>query len=100
MGTPGLKGEATKLREIASNMKDIFENVVIPYMDKCLLISLGLYVEPPPPPPPPIEEIQKDGDDDDVNNQDGGEDVDPKDNQVDNNNPSNTNNDLKNEESS
>lgn len=47
--TPGLKGEATKLRQIANDMKSIFEEVVQPYLEMSLLVALGLYVEPPPP---------------------------------------------------
>jgi len=48
--TPGLKGEATKLRQIANDMRNVFDEVVQPYLEMSLLVALGLYVEPPPPP--------------------------------------------------
>ena len=39
--TPGLRGEASKLREIASKMKTEFDNCLGPYMTSCLNVALG-----------------------------------------------------------
>jgi len=39
--TPGLRGEASKLREIASKMKTEFDNCLEPYMTSCLNVALG-----------------------------------------------------------
>lgn len=39
--TPGLRGEAARLREVASKMKSEFDNYVEPYMAGCLEVALG-----------------------------------------------------------
>ncbi len=39
--TPGLRGEAAKLREVASKMKLEFDCSVGPYMDDCLEVAFG-----------------------------------------------------------
>lgn len=39
--TPGLRGEAARLREIASKMKSEFDNCLEPYMTSCLEVALG-----------------------------------------------------------
>ncbi|KAL7543723.1 hypothetical protein ACHAXR_013005 [Thalassiosira sp. AJA248-18] len=39
--TPGLRGEAARLREIASKMKSEFDNCLEPYMTGCLEVALG-----------------------------------------------------------
>ena len=39
--TPGLRGEAAKLREAASKMKSEFDNCVEPYMNACLEVAFG-----------------------------------------------------------
>eukprot|EP00585_Thalassiosira_rotula_P012862 CAMPEP_0196130694 /NCGR_PEP_ID=MMETSP0910-20130528/979_1 /TAXON_ID=49265 /ORGANISM="Thalassiosira rotula, Strain GSO102" /LENGTH=715 /DNA_ID=CAMNT_0041390049 /DNA_START=84 /DNA_END=2228 /DNA_ORIENTATION=+ len=39
--TPGLRGEATRLREVASKMKSEFDNCLEPYMTGCLEVALG-----------------------------------------------------------
>ena len=39
--TPGLRGEAARLREVASRMKSEFDNYVEPYMAGCLDVALG-----------------------------------------------------------
>jgi hypothetical protein len=39
--TPGLRGEAARLREAASRMKSEFDSCVEPYMSSCLEVALG-----------------------------------------------------------
>ena len=39
--TPGLRGEATQLREAASRMKSEFDSCVEPYMSSCLEVAFG-----------------------------------------------------------
>jgi hypothetical protein len=39
--TPGLRGEATQLREAASKMKSEFDSSVEPYMSSCLEVAFG-----------------------------------------------------------
>jgi hypothetical protein len=39
--TPGLRGEAARLREVASKMKVEFDDCLIPYMNCCLEVALG-----------------------------------------------------------
>ena len=39
--TPGLRGEATQLREAASKMKTEFDKCVEPYMSSCLEVAFG-----------------------------------------------------------
>ena len=39
--TPGLRGEAARLREVASKMKSEFYNCLEPYMTGCLEVALG-----------------------------------------------------------
>jgi len=39
--TPGLRGEAARLREVASKMKSEFDNCLDPYMTACLEVALG-----------------------------------------------------------
>lgn len=39
--TPGLRGEATRLREAASRMKSEFDSCVEPYMSSCLEVAFG-----------------------------------------------------------
>ena len=39
--TPGLRGEAARLREVASKMKSEFDNCLKPYMTGCLEVALG-----------------------------------------------------------
>eukprot|EP00571_Detonula_confervacea_P014136 CAMPEP_0172308442 /NCGR_PEP_ID=MMETSP1058-20130122/9029_1 /TAXON_ID=83371 /ORGANISM="Detonula confervacea, Strain CCMP 353" /LENGTH=728 /DNA_ID=CAMNT_0013020859 /DNA_START=23 /DNA_END=2209 /DNA_ORIENTATION=- len=39
--TPGLRGEAVRLREVASKMKSEFNNSLEPYMIGCLEVALG-----------------------------------------------------------
>ena len=65
--TPGLKGDATKLRAVAKQMKMATKNIVFPYVRGALELSLGneagaklqfdklrkVLAPPPPPPPPP-----------------------------------------------
>ena len=69
--TPGLRGEAVQLREVAKEMKEMTKNIIFPYCRGALELSLGneagakeqfdklrKFLEPPPPPPPlpPVEE--------------------------------------------
>jgi len=68
--TPGLRGEATKLRENAKEMKMVTRTIVFPYVRGALELSLGnesgakkhfdklrrVLKPPAPPPPPPSEE--------------------------------------------
>ncbi|KAL3776306.1 hypothetical protein ACHAW5_002615 [Stephanodiscus triporus] len=39
--TPGLRGEASRLREVASKMKTEFDHCLEPYMTGCLEVALG-----------------------------------------------------------
>lgn len=39
--TPGLRGEAARLREVASKMKSEFDHCLEPYMTGCLEVALG-----------------------------------------------------------
>jgi hypothetical protein len=39
--TPGLRGEATQLRDAASKMKSEFDSCVEPYMSSCLEVAFG-----------------------------------------------------------
>ena len=39
--TPGLRGEAARLREVASKMKAAFDDCLEPYMTGCLEVALG-----------------------------------------------------------
>eukprot|EP01083_Nonionella_stella_P127329 385733_1 len=39
--TPGLRGEAARLREVASKMKYEFDSCLEPYMSGCLEVALG-----------------------------------------------------------
>ncbi len=39
--TPGLRGEASRLREVASKMKSEFDHCVEPYMTGCLEVAFG-----------------------------------------------------------
>jgi hypothetical protein len=39
--TPGLRGEAPRLREVASKMKSEFDQCIEPYMTGCLEVALG-----------------------------------------------------------
>lgn len=41
--TPGLRGEASRLREVASKMKLEFDDCLIPYMNRCLEVALGSF---------------------------------------------------------
>lgn len=41
--TPGLRGEAARLREVASRMKVEFDNCLEPYMNECLEVALGSF---------------------------------------------------------
>lgn len=68
--TPGLRGDATKLRENAKEMKMVSKTIVFPYVRGALELSLGnesgakkhfdklrkVLTPPAPPPPPPSEE--------------------------------------------
>jgi len=45
--TPGLKGESGKLREVAKEMKDLFEMCVEPYCRMSLEVALGLFESKP-----------------------------------------------------
>ncbi len=65
--TPGLKGDAVKLRAVAKEMKMATKTIVFPYVRGALELSLGneagakqhfdklkkVLAPPPPPPPPP-----------------------------------------------
>jgi hypothetical protein len=73
--TPGLKGDAAKLREIAKEMKMITKTIIFPYVRGAVELSLGNELgakqnfdklrkvlnppAPPPPPPPPKPEGEK-----------------------------------------
>ena len=78
--TPGLKGDATKLRANAKEMKIVTKTVIFPYVRGALELSLGNEsgakehfakvrkavkppAPPPPPPPPKSEEGEKAEDD-------------------------------------
>uniref|UniRef100_A0A7S4AIA0 Conserved oligomeric Golgi complex subunit 8 n=1 Tax=Pseudo-nitzschia australis TaxID=44445 RepID=A0A7S4AIA0_9STRA len=65
--TPGLRGDAAKLRENAKDMKNMTKTIVFPYVRGALELSLGnesvaklhfekvrKVVAPPAPPPPPL----------------------------------------------
>jgi len=67
--TPGLRGDATKLREIAKEMKNVTKTIVFPYIRGCVELSLGnelgakdqfgklrLLLQPPQPPETVVEE--------------------------------------------
>jgi conserved oligomeric Golgi complex subunit 8 len=68
--TPGLRGEAVQLREVAKQMKDTTKTIIFPYLRGAVELSLGnepgaseyfdklrVVLQPPPPPPPPkVEE--------------------------------------------
>ena len=41
--TPGLRGEAARLREVASKMKVEFDECLVPYMNACLEVALGCF---------------------------------------------------------
>lgn len=41
--TPGLRGEAARLREVASKMKREFDECLEPYMNGCLEVALGSF---------------------------------------------------------
>jgi conserved oligomeric Golgi complex subunit 8 len=72
--TPGLRGEAVQLREVAKTMKEVTKSIVFPYLRGALELALGndtgakdwfdklrLVLHPPSPPPPPAvpeEEIE------------------------------------------
>lgn len=69
--TPGLKGDATKLRAVAKQMKMATKNIVFPYVRGALELSLGneagaqkqfdklrKFLAPPPPPPKPVGTIE------------------------------------------
>lgn len=73
--TPGLKGNAIKLRTIAKEMKAVTKTIVFPYVRGALELSLGnesgakehfdkvrKAVKPPapPPPPPPLPKPEED----------------------------------------
>jgi hypothetical protein len=64
--TPGLRGDATKLREIAKEMKNVTKTIVFPYVRGAVELSLGnvsgakkhfdklkVFLNPPAPPPAP-----------------------------------------------
>ena len=64
--TPGMKGDAAKLREIAKEMKMVTKTIVFPYVRGAVELSLGneegaqqhfiklrKVLNPPAPPPPP-----------------------------------------------
>mmetsp|Transcript_22334 Transcript_22334/g.53129 ORF Transcript_22334/g.53129 Transcript_22334/m.53129 type:complete len:612 (+) Transcript_22334:102-1937(+) len=74
--TPGLKGDATKLRANAKEMKTVTKTIIFPYVRGAVELSLGnesgakqhfdkvrKVVNPPAPPPPPpkSEEAEKTG---------------------------------------
>eukprot|EP00531_Pseudo-nitzschia_arenysensis_P020790 CAMPEP_0116146952 /NCGR_PEP_ID=MMETSP0329-20121206/17459_1 /TAXON_ID=697910 /ORGANISM="Pseudo-nitzschia arenysensis, Strain B593" /LENGTH=562 /DNA_ID=CAMNT_0003642775 /DNA_START=68 /DNA_END=1752 /DNA_ORIENTATION=- len=71
--TPGLKGDAAKLRAVAKEMKMATKMIVFPYVRGALELSLGnetgakqhfdklkkvLAPPPPPPPPPPPKPVE------------------------------------------
>lgn len=43
VNTPGLRGEATQLREVATNMVTMFDKVIEPYVRGALEVALGHY---------------------------------------------------------
>ncbi|MGK3755152.1 MAG: hypothetical protein ACI8RD_007461 [Bacillariaceae sp.] len=68
--TPGLRGDATKLREIAKEMKNVTKTIVFPYVRGAVELSLGnvsgakkhfdklkVFLNPPAPPPPAPEPV-------------------------------------------
>lgn len=80
--TPGLRGDVTKLRSIAKEMKNVTKTIIFPYVRGALELSLGnesgaklqfdkvrKVLAPPPPPPKPAEPI--------ANGEDGEEDGTP-----------------------
>jgi hypothetical protein len=63
--TPGLRGEAVQLREVAKQMKETTKIIIFPYLRGAVELSLGneagakqyfdklrVVLQPPPPPPP------------------------------------------------
>ena len=73
--TPGLRGEAVQLREVAKQMKEVTKTIIFPYLRGAVELSVGneagakqyfdklrVLLQPPPPPPPaPVaEEEEKD----------------------------------------
>lgn len=72
--TPGLRGDAVQLREIAKEMKGMTKNIVFPYLRGTLELSLGNetgakehldklkeFLKPPPPLPSPALETSEAG---------------------------------------
>mmetsp|Transcript_8877 Transcript_8877/g.14237 ORF Transcript_8877/g.14237 Transcript_8877/m.14237 type:complete len:347 (-) Transcript_8877:40-1080(-) len=71
--TPGLRGEAVQLREVAKEMKEVTKSIVFPYVRGATELSLGnedgakeyfdrlRAVLAPPPPLPPAEVEEKEG---------------------------------------
>jgi hypothetical protein len=72
--TPGLRGEAVQLREVAKQMKETTKAIIFPYLRGAMELSLGnefgakqnfdklrLVLQPPPPPavPPTVTEEEK-----------------------------------------
>mmetsp|Transcript_49638 Transcript_49638/g.56139 ORF Transcript_49638/g.56139 Transcript_49638/m.56139 type:complete len:611 (+) Transcript_49638:41-1873(+) len=69
--SPGLRGDATKLREIAKEMKNTTKTIIFPYVRGAVELSLGNeagaakhfdklknLLQPPPPPPPSEPELE------------------------------------------
>jgi hypothetical protein len=70
--TPGLRGEAVNLREVAKQMKEVTKTIVFPYLRGALELSLGNdagakekfdklreFLAPPPGPEPIVEEKEE-----------------------------------------
>lgn len=68
--TPGLRGEAVQLREVAKQMKDTTKTIIFPYLRGAVELSLGnetgakehfdkLRKILQPPPPPVIQEVNR-----------------------------------------
>ena len=79
--TPGLKGDAAKLRSVAKEMKNITKTIIFPYVRGAVELSLGnesgakqyfdklqVVLNPPvaPPPPPQVKKSEAQGDKTDV----------------------------------
>ena len=65
--SPGLRGDAKKLRAIAKRMKNTTKSIIFPYIRGAVELSIGNdmgakkhfeklndFLQPPPPSPPPI----------------------------------------------